>query len=247
MRSISFSPGCDIAAEPLARRFRETGRAEIENFISPHQALALRTHLLAREDWVLVVNGGNNVYDIPRKVAAEFSCDQRRELDARLAAAARDGFQFCYESVRVPDEPERRASRGSLLDDFVDFMSSPEVCALLGTILGVSDIVFADGQATSYGPGHFLTEHDDDVVGKNRRAAYVLGLTPTWRLEWGGLLMFHDAEGRMAEALSPMMGTLRLFAVPTPHSVSYVTPFAPEPRLSVTGWLRTKLPDQSIA
>jgi SM-20-related protein len=35
------------------------------------------------------------------------------------------------------------------------------------------------------------------------------------------------------------MGALRLFAVPKLHSVSYVTPFAPEPRLSVTGWLRS--------
>jgi Rps23 Pro-64 3,4-dihydroxylase Tpa1-like proline 4-hydroxylase len=31
------------------------------------------------------------------------------------------------------------------------------------------------------------------VAGKNRVAAYVLNLTPRWRVEWGGLLMFHDA------------------------------------------------------
>ena len=36
----------------------------------------------------------------------------------------------------------------------------------------------------------------------------------------------------------PAFNALRLFRVPVQHSVSHVWPFAPEPRLSVTGWLR---------
>lgn len=245
MDSTRFSFGKHFDRDGLARAYRDTGRIEITDFIAPEQALALRRHLLEREDWALVVNGGDQVYDIPREIAANFTADQRREFEAGLSASARAGFQFCYESIRVPDPPGEREKRGTLLDHFVAFMASPDVSALFNAILGTDDIVFADGQATAYGPGHFLTRHDDDVAGKNRVAAYVLGLAPDWRAEWGGLLMFHRADGNIAEAFTPMMGTLRLFRVPTPHSVSYVTPFAPEPRLSVTGWLRTRPPDHS--
>jgi SM-20-related protein len=246
MDSPRFSFGNHFDRAELARAYRDTGRIEITDFIPPEQAIALRHHLLEREDWALVVNGGDQVYDIPRDVAANFTADQRNEFEARLSASARTGFQYCYESIRVPDPPEERGRRDTLLDHFVAFMASPDACALFNAILGGDDIVFADGQATAYGPGHFLTRHDDDVAGKNRAAAYVLGLAPDWRAEWGGLLMFHRADGNIAEAFTPMMGTLRLFRVPTSHSVSYVTPFAPEPRLSVTGWLRTRPPDHSM-
>ena len=94
------------------------------------------------------------------------------------------------------------------------------------------------GHATAYGPGHFLTAHDDEVAGKKRHAAYVYNLTPTWRIDWGGLLLFHGADGHVARGFTPSFNALNLFAVPQPHSVSMVAPFAANRRYSVTGWLR---------
>ena len=99
---------------------------------------------------------------------------------------------------------------------------------------GAADIAFADAQATAYAPGDFLTAHDDNVAGKARRAAYVLGLTPGWRTDWGGLLLFH----RDSTAWVPRFNTLNLFGVPQPHSVSQVASFAGNRRYAVTGWLR---------
>jgi len=95
-----------------------------------------------------------------------------------------------------------------------------------------------DGQATQYLPGHFLTSHDDAVAGKNRVAAYVLSLTPGWRIEWGGLLQFHDGDGDVGLALAPRFNAMHLLRVPQVHSVSFVAPYAGTPRVSVTGWLR---------
>jgi Rps23 Pro-64 3,4-dihydroxylase Tpa1-like proline 4-hydroxylase len=66
----------------------------------------------------------------------------------------------------------------------------------------------------------------------------VLGLTPGWRAEWGGLLMFHERGGDIERALMPRFNVLNVFAVPQLHSVSAVAPFAGNDRLSVTGWLR---------
>ncbi|HEX8527549.1 2OG-Fe(II) oxygenase [Allosphingosinicella sp.] len=237
---IAFSLNEKLDPTRLRDEFRRRRRIEIRAFLADGQAEALRSHLLARGDWTLVLNAGEKVFEIPRAGFAEMTEEQKARLDASVAGAARSGFQYRYETIRVPDDPDQRDGSGAALDRFVDFMSSGPVVGLMRRITGHSDIEFADGQATSYSPGHFLTAHDDDVEGKNRRAAYVLGLAPVWRADWGGLLMFHGPDGNIAEAFTPAMGALRLFAVPAAHSVSFVTPFAPGPRLSVTGWLRAR-------
>lgn len=77
----------------------------------------------------------------------------------------------------IPSPASRSICRGGPIRD------------LIRDITGDRDIRFADAQATAFSPGDFLTGHDDRFAGKDRRAAYVLGLTPVWRLEWGGLLI----------------------------------------------------------
>lgn len=235
-----------LNSDSLRSAFERSGRVEIRDFLAPGQAESLRRHLIDREDWRLVLNAGSGVYEIPRDAFASLSSEQKRELDKRVIKAARDGFHYRYESIRVPDAESKRESNGTLLDSFVSFLSSEPVLRLVRAVTGAVDIGFADGQATAYSSGHFLTRHDDDAEGKERHAAFVLGLQPGWRADWGGLLMFHGEDGNIEEAFTPAMGALRLFRVPAPHSVSYVTPFAPEPRLSVTGWFRAA-PGQSMA
>ena len=134
----------------------------------------------------------------------------------------------------------RRAS--DALADFAELMSSEPMLDVLRAITGCADMTFTDGHATAYGPGDFLTCHDDDVAGKKRRAAYVFGLTRNWRPEWGGLLLFHDDQDRTVAGQVPGFNTLDLFAVPRRHSVSIVTPAAPARRYAVTGWLRAGTP-----
>ena len=241
---FALAPRPDLAA--LREAFAATGRIEIPDLLAPAQAESLRNRLVARDDWLLGLNAGERVYEIPPAGARAMTAEQWRELDTMVANAARRGFQYRYESIRVSDDPDARDPVDPLAG-FVSFMSSRPVLDLIADITGIDDLEFADGQATAYRSGHFLTRHDDDVAGKRRRAAYVFGLSPDWRAEWGGLLMFHRTDGNIAEAFSPAMGALRLFAVPVTHSVSYVTPFAPEPRLSVTGWLRAGAADPSSA
>ena len=239
MTVLDFRLSDRIDWDALKHQFARRGRVEIDDFLADGQAETIRHHLLARSDWKLVMNAGDNVYEMPRKAHADMDAAQRRELDRHIVNAGRDGFQYRYEAIRVPDE-DRVADGPDLLMGFVAFLSSQEALDGFAHILGHHEATFADGQATSYGEGHFLTGHDDEIAGKNRRAAYVYSLAPAWRAEWGGLLMFHGSDGNIEEAFAPQLGALRLFSVPQLHSVSYVTPFAPEPRLSITGWLRAR-------
>lgn len=232
MSGLAVNPAIDWRG--LARRFAEAGRVRIENFLEEASAVALARHLRERGDWKLVFNSGDKIFEIGRAERAALPPERVAAITAAVNAQAQRGFQFHYESVRVPDAAAARAADPTLLNQFAMLMCSPPMLERLRGVIGAPGITFADAQATAYAPGDFLTAHDDDVAGKNRFAAFVMGLTPGWKFDWGGLLLVHDDEA----AWVPRFNTLNLFAVPQPHSVSQVASFAADRRYSITGWLR---------
>lgn len=242
MTSPGFTLHPSVKAEQLAARFARDRRVQIAPFLADADAERLATQLASRADWRRVLNSRAKVLEFAASELDRLTPAQRERLDDAVHAAARDGFQYRYDAIRVEDGAAERAASSDPLAAFAAFLSSEPVLALLERITGTAHLGFADAQATRYLAGDFLTAHDDDVPGKNRHAAYVFGLTRTWRAEWGGLLLFHGGAGGVAEGYVPAFNTLSLFAVPQPHSVSLVAPFAGAPRLSITGWLRSGNP-----
>jgi hypothetical protein len=193
-----------------------------------------------RDDWVQVVNSGDKVFELSRSARDAMNQAQRDGLNQAVLAGARAGFQYRYEALRLPDgDAPPPAGENSLIATWPAFLSGGAVRDVMRAITGADDIGFADGQATAYAPGDFLTGHDDAVPGKHRRAAYVFSLNPVWRVEWGGLLLFHAGAG--VRGVGPAFNSLDIFAVPQMHSVSMVTGSIPNRRYSITGWLRAKL------
>ncbi|PZU48134.1 MAG: proline hydroxylase [Sphingomonas sp.] len=233
---LKINPQLDLSA--LQSEFRSSGRVRIANVLAGDSAAQFYHHMAQRQDWVRVLNSGDKLFELNRSAQQTMTDSQKSALDGAVYAGARNGFQYRYESIRVSDDRLSRAQSPDVLARFAEWMTEGEGRALVREVTGIERISFADAQATAYAPGDFLTGHDDDVAGKNRLAAYVLGLTPGWRPEWGGLLLFHDGPGRV-EGVVPELNTLNIFAVPQQHSVSEVTRAAPYRRYSVTGWLRT--------
>jgi SM-20-related protein len=233
--TFTLNPAFDRQA--LASSFAAQGFVSVKDFLH-YGADQLGAALTARDDWRLAVNAGETVYDLD---VTAMTAEQKRELDQRIEASARDAFQFRFSSIRVPDAPEQRSPATDIVHAFAEFMRSEAVLNFVAEVTGCNAICFADAQATAYHPGDFLTGHDDDISGKHRECAYVMALTPDWRVEWGGLLLFHNADGTV-QGLAPQFNCLNLFAVPVLHSVSQVTQFAGAVRYSVTGWLRSQRP-----
>lgn len=223
----------------LVAEFADNGVVQIREFLTPESALSLHQHLRARSDWMQVLLSETGIVELPRDLRASMPEAQRQALDEAVYARARAGFQYRYESLRVPDGKEERRQSADPLARLAELMSGEEVRTLLRQVTGDPSIDFADAQGTAFSPGDFLTAHDDAVEGKGRRAAYVLNLTPTWRVEWGGLLLFHGADGHVSRGLVPSFNVLNVFRVPILHSVSEVTRASPYRRYSVTGWLRS--------
>lgn len=233
-----IADGHDVQA--LAKAFRRQGWVQVHNFLGGESAQELHRNLRGRGDWKQVLTVADGAVELDRPTRAAMMPEQQRALDDAVYAVARKGFQFRFESVRVPDSTEERAALADPVAAFAEWLSQGEARDFVRTVTSAVKIDFADAQATAYSPGDFLTGHDDDIAEKQRRAAYVFGLTPVWRLEWGGLLMFHGDDGNVSHGLTPQFNTLNLFAVPMMHSVSEVTRAAAYRRYAITGWLRAR-------
>lgn len=227
----------DLDAEALAAAFRRNGQVRVASFLS-HGAPELYRYLGQKDNWVHLVNHETGTHEIALTDWIAPGSEQRAEIEPGMFERACDGFQYSYSALRIP--PQGETCDDPWIDGLARFMRSPSVTGFLGAVTGIESPRFTDGQVTTYGPGDFLTGHDDDLAGSGRRAAFVFGLTPQWRLEWGGLLLFHELGEVGLCGTVPQFNTLTLFAVPKYHSVSMVTQFAPRRRLSVTGWLSSK-------
>jgi len=155
---------------------------------------------------------------------------------------ARREYQFLYAYFPLLTAYFSPNSPRFGLFDFYEFINAPETLEFVGKVTGLSDIRWADGQATWYKPGHFLKAHTDEEAATGRLAAYVMNLSPVWERDWGGFLQFFDANDNIEQAFKPAFNTLNIFTIPQHHSVSMVANYVQAERMAVTGWFRSDEP-----
>lgn len=231
-----LNPAADPAA--AAASIRTHGRGQIRDVLDAPSATRITQVLKSDLAWTLVTHleGRHRVFDAA--AIDRLPAENLQPLREAINTTARDGFAYLYENIPIYDLWHSRASPDHPLLPLVDLLNSDPFLTLVRQASGHDDIAFADAQVTRFRAGHFLTTHDDNAAGKNRRAAYVLNLTPEWSPDWGGQLQFFDQDGNVTAGFTPAYNVLNIFLVPTQHSVAIVAPFAGGPRLSITGWLR---------
>ena len=225
----------------LAPIYRQHRRLHIPDFLDAAYAAQLGATLANDVDWSHTILVGGKGHDARLDALQTAPESVRREVETVVAETARTGFQFDFETWRLSDELEagrRQDGRLAPLEALYDFLNGRMFLDFIRGLTGSTEAAYVDAQATRYGAGHFLNTHDDDAEGKERLFAYVLNLTPNWRTDWGGLLLFHDADGHVAEGYVPRFNALNIFSVPQPHSVSQVASFVTAHRYAVTGWVR---------
>lgn len=243
MRAL-FDPSIETPQAIAAARatLERVGRVHIAGVLAEARAAAIHT-AMEQAEWRTALNGeGAKAYDLKASDVAAMNPAQQEKLLQAVHAKAGKGFQFLFDSRRISDEYEEGAVKNGELADFYAALNSEAALDVFRALTGDPRIAYLDAQATRYRPGHFLTQHDDDVDGKNRLYAYVFNFTRNWRADWGGLLMFIAPDGHVAEAFTPAWNALNILKVPQGHAVSVVAPFAGGFRYSVTGWMRSKRP-----
>ncbi|WGM30805.1 2OG-Fe(II) oxygenase family protein [Brevundimonas sp. NIBR11] len=217
-------------------RLARTGRAQLHGLLTESYAAHLRAEA-DKPDFNVVTRRSTGHVDLPGAWLHSLEPQQRQALGQAVQTAATEDFQYLFDNHPIFDMAEAGTAE-PVWADLVAFLNGEAFLTLMREATGEPRVAMADAQLTRFRKGHFLTEHDDTAEGKNRYYAYVLGLTSGWRIDWGGLLAFHDGWGNVAEAFTPRFNTLNLLKVPAPHSVTQVALSAGADRISVTGWLR---------
>lgn len=165
-----------------------------------------------------------------------------RKASEATDVAARLGQYACrFASYPILRAYLERRMPGGPYDLLLEHLNAPPMLDLVRAVTGMPELVKADAQASLFAANHFLGLHRDTHKEQGWRVAYVLGLAPDgWRPDWGGYLQFFDEEGDIVCGWKPRFNVLNLFAVPCDHAVSYVAPFAPTGRVSITGWFRDR-------
>lgn len=239
--ALRLNPALDPAA--FAPAYSRDGVVRIPEVFEPAVVDRLAGILEQTIDWDIICSnerGGAEI--ITRARRTELG---EQAVAGRLHAAtlkARSGFAYVYLGYPMINAFVEGRDPSHPIHALTAFLNSPDFITFASAVTGEAGVTKIDGQATCYRPGDFLTQHDDTGVGE-RLAAYTLGLTRQWRPDWGGQLLFHDANGDVERGYAPAFNVLTLFKVPRQHSVAPVAPYAGALRLTVTGWLRNDPPD----
>lgn len=230
----------DLNAAELAERYRVDERLRIENVLRPDVAERIRECCLRSVPFEFLCNVDGRNVAIPGPEMAQLDPARKQELQQKVQAAASRGVGFFYCGYMMTRAQSADNDDLRFLHSVFEFLNGEEMLSFIAGVSGRDDLKSADAQYTRYTPGHFLTRHRDDTASEKRRLAYVLGLSQNWHPDWGGLLQFFEDNGTPREAWLPTFNCLSLFDVRHVHSVTFVTPFALGPRLSLTGWFRAR-------
>lgn len=233
---IRMGPG--HSAPLCAQVFARSGRIHIPRFLREPDAARLYEALNAKTPRKLTVIHGDYFYDVTQDYLDAMTPEQRAAFDAEVNAFAARQYEGRYSTCRLSDRGEPYEGGSDELTELTKFLNSGEFIDFIRQVTGRADVDFCDAQATCYAPGDFLHPHYDVQEEKGRLLAYVLNLTPMWRVEWGGLLGFIGADNHLDRAYTPAWNAFNLFDVTHLHFVSNVAQFAPRKRYSITGWLR---------
>lgn len=231
---FDIAPGLHM--DDLADAFGRAGRLHVPGFLAGDGAQRLHRRMEASPDWQFIFNRGNEHFQITQPNMKAMPPEARRQLMHDIFTEARDRFQMAYDIVNITLKTPEPVTRDPLFLSFHAFLNSPAFLDAIEAMTGIRGD-WCSAMATRYAPGHFCEVHNDSANDGHRLVAFVMNVTPRWRVDWGGVLQFIDGEGNVLAGYTPRFNALNLFRVPQLHAVSLVSPFAGAPRYSVAGWV----------
>lgn len=235
--TIRLSPGLDLA--PYARQYAARGMVQIPAVLEVGCAGALADLLRRGLPWRILFTDADDrpVHFAPEELKA-LGPEKWKATVADVLARARRNLGYFYRTYPMIEAYLKGWDKGHPIHQMTEFINSSVFLGLGRAVTGVEGITKADAHATFYGPGDFLTRHIDHGEDNERRAAYVLGFTPDWQPDWGGLLLFLKDNQDVAEGYLPRFNALTIFDIKYLHTVTQISSFAGAGRFSITGWFR---------
>lgn len=223
--------------ERIHEVYARESRIQVRNFLTPSAAVAVSEALKHDMPWAMTWMKDGAAAHAREADLFRAPVDERILLKQQIIEQARSGFQFSYFGCQMSPQALSQLPPRHPLRAIAERMVSHEFLDAVKAMVGDPDIRGMNANLTRYDAGQFLRHHDDSGTHEPRVAAYVLNLSVDWEPDWGGLLQFVDGERNVIQTFTPHYNSLVVFAVPQPHVVTYVAPYATRPRLAITGWL----------
>ena len=238
-----FQLNSEIDRKRAAKDFARTGRVQIRDFLTPAAAQTIHRVLSRETPWGLAWRAGTDgPHGMRRQEVAALGPQRSQALMQKIAESMHGhDYAFIYAQYQLLTANVERWGEHEALELLMEHINDEPLMELVRAVTGIPQLRKADGQATLYGPNHFLALHDDTHVEEGWQIAYVMNFcAEDWRPDWGGYLMFYDEDGDVISGLRPRFNTLNMFKVGQAHNVTYVPPFAPVGRYAITGWFRDR-------
>jgi Rps23 Pro-64 3,4-dihydroxylase Tpa1-like proline 4-hydroxylase len=216
----------------LKSEFLEKGIVRVFNFLQQDSIKQIKACMETKVEYGNAFHlGGENKQASDAEIK-QLPIATQQQLYRDIHQVASKGAGFLYGRYKIENNSFTE------LSNILKLINTESILKQIRGITNMPDLTHADGQATRYRRGDFLTRHIDNIPGETRRVAYVLGVTEGWHPDWGGLLQFFEKDGTPTNSWSPAFNSLTLFDVDKVHSVTSITQFAAKNRYSVTGWFR---------
>lgn len=235
----AFALNSTLDPSSLGAALEPTGRLHVRDILAPRVAEHLGEALASERAWNRVVTLRSGSFIAPLQDDEPIEHTHRRWLAEAELDGGQAAMQYIHDSRRLSSERHLGMGRSDSLTELEAWLNGPEMIAFMRTVTGDARIAACDAQATRFLPGHVLTVHNDRDRDQRRLYAFVMNFSRPWRADWGGLLLFHDADGHVEQGFTPGFNTLNLFRVPQAHAVSQVASFAQGARLAISGWFTT--------
>jgi SM-20-related protein len=220
----------------LHTEYARKNRIQIRNVLDEPVAESVLQSLDRDIPWQMAFMEQGRPCVFSREKRASMSDEQWADIQRKITMYGAHGFQFCYGHYSVTDRNMESCPDDAYVNKFRDFLRSDSFLDFARTVTGLQEVSRIEILAARYTGGDFLMMHDDTQK-PERRAAFVFNLSKAWHPNWGGLTHFLERDGTVSATFVPTYNSLTIFTVPVLHLVSYVMPFAPRPRYSITGWL----------
>lgn len=234
---MDFQLNSTLDLERIAEDYSADHRVRVDQLLPEDQAVALSQHLAEQINYRHAFVIDKNYGEVSDEQLNNLTEKDRNQLINAIQAQAAHGVGFWYERFSITSEAQ------GLSGDLFNWLNSNSLLKELSELTKEAGLTGAIAQATRYQQGDFLTRHQDAVTKEKRKLAYVINLSPSWHPDWGGLLQFYEKNGTPCNAWTPDFNSLSLFDVSHVHSVTCISPFAPKPRLAISGWF---LQDESV-
>ncbi|MEZ5543250.1 MAG: 2OG-Fe(II) oxygenase family protein [Pseudomonadota bacterium] len=225
-----------LDVQQLHGEYTRKNRILIRNALEPDSAGQLLRSLNDDIPWQIAYMEKGKPCVFSREQRAAMSDEQWAAIQKKITALGARGFQFCYGHYSVSDRNREQCRPDAFVNAFGEFLKSDRFLEFARAVTGMDEVIKVEILAARYSGGDFLMMHNDTQK-PERRAAFVFNLSRDWHPDWGGLTHFLDVDGTVTDTYVPTYNSLVIFTVPVLHLVSYVMPFAPRPRYSITGWL----------